>query len=344
MTRPQQDWPISADRILEGTALLPQPAREAMQAAYFICRKKGYSIDSLADGIGYHTRNVQKLCTGSYDGSLEQVTAKLQEWVAAERKAEEDRVLFVETSTSRQIMDLCSLAWQYRTIGAIWGDSQIGKTHALEKFQRDHEPGTVKLMRFPTGVGRIEIMRAIAKAAGLPPREGQLGTIRSRIFEVVRPEHFFIFDELHEPFLTYSDVALKYALEIIREVHDVCKCGVLLSGTNVGRDGIANGKFASVFEQLGRRTPFTLQLPKFATRKDLSAIARHFGLGALPAGPAADIVTQVVQRNGLKAYVIYLESARQLAANRGEDLCWQHVVNAYDLVRKISASHADKED
>lgn len=336
MSRPQQDWPISADRILEGTAALPARLREAVRSAYFLAHEDGLTIDDVADGIGYHTRNVQKLICGTYDGDLDSVTDKVEAWVRAKREQKGARVLFVETSTSKQIFELATLTWQYRTVGAIWGDSQIGKTHALQEFRRRHEPGIVKFMRFPTGIGRLEIMLAIAKACGLPPNQGQLRTIRNRIFEVVGQENLFIFDELHEAFLTYSDLAVKYALEFIREVHDVCGCAVLICGTNVGRDGIARGKFCEVFEQLRRRNPFALQLPAYATRADLNAIAAHYGLPRLPAGPAQEIVTQVTRQNGLKAYCIYLDSARQLAANRKEAITWQHLVTAYDLVRKTS--------
>ena len=331
------NWPFSTDHVIRGTESMPEDIRNTVRAMYHYARANELTISDVSTSIKLHVRNVDKLCRGRYDGNLEEVAERITAWLeACKTRQAGDAPLFVKTDTASDIWDIATLAWQYRTIGAVWGDSQIGKTAALEALQRQYDPGIVKFMRFPAGASRMIVIQEVAKACGLPPRKGLITTVRQRIFDSIPKECLFIWDEVHEPFATSTQSAQKYAMELIREVHDVCKCGMLICGTNVGRTAIEDGILKDLLVQLRRRNVFTLQLPHYAPLKDTNAIARHFGLPAVPKGPARELVAEIVRRNGLNAYLIHLKAGRQLAENRSQAMTWQHVITAYDLIAKFA--------
>lgn len=334
--RQQGRWPFSTDTLLGMTASMDSELRELILSMYHYARSKNMGIDDVASHIGYHHRNLQKLCRGQYDGNVAQFTKAIQNWLDSSRQADSMGKLFVPTDTFQQIDELCTLAWQYRTIGAIWGDSQIGKTESLKAIQRRHDPGIVKMVRFPSSGSRMAITHAVAKACGLNPKKGLITTVRDRIFNSIQPTDLFIWDEMHETALTYNRPAQTYAHEFIRDIYDAVECGMVICGTNVGRQEIEDGVLKDILEQLRRRNVFTLQLPKYATLNDINAIGKHFGLPKLPKGTARDLVMSVIKRNGLKAYTIYLQAGQQLAQNRSEKFTWQHVVTAHDLTAKYS--------
>lgn len=338
MTR-QNEWPFSTDHVIKGTESMPENVRNLVRSMYHYARDNNLSIDDVADAVGYHPRNLEKICKGTYDGNLDQVAQSITLWLDVARAERDARhpVLFIETETAGDIFEVCRLAWQAGSIGAIWGESQIGKTHALEEFQRRHDPGVVKLMRFPAGSGRMGIVQAMAEACGLPPRKGLITTVRQRVMRSITRDNFFIFDEVHQPFLTYHRTGQKFAMEFIREVWDTCRCGMVVCGTDTGRDEIEIGGLAGVFKQLDKRLFPELQLPQYATLKDLNAIARHYKLPAIPRGPALDVVNNVNRRKGLRLYTYLLKSAAQLAANRKEPISWQHVIMAHDILAKYSS-------
>lgn len=328
-------WSFSADKVIDGTKAYPAHVRDAVRSLYHFAMAHNLSMDDVADGIGYHRANVHKLCNGRYDGDLDAVAEAIGDYLKEHPVDTGKRPLFVETDTSRKIWEVAQAVWDYQTIGAVWGDSQIGKTHALEEFRRRHAPGTVKYIRMPASAGRMGIVHAFAEAFDIPARKGLITTVASRVYRAVTSDHLVIIDEFHEPFLTYHANGKRTCMEMIRELFDRAKCGMLICGTNVGRDQIEDGPLKGVLEQLRRRCIFTLQLPKYASTADLNAIAAHYELPRLQ-GLARELATAIIQRNGLRAYCIHLDSAKQIASNRGEPMSWDHFTTAHDIIANYS--------
>ena len=336
MMTPETKWNMSADAILQSTDHYEPHVRDAVRSLYHTCVARGITIYDAAIGIGYHRANLHKICTGKYDGDLDAVADAIGDYLRnLQEKATADAPLFVETATSRQIFEVAQAAWDHRTVGAVWGDPQIGKTHALEEFARRQHSGVVRFVRIPSGSSRSDMIIAFAEAFHLPAGKARITLTRQRVKNAIHKDDFLIIDEIHELFLTCSRKVQLETMEMIREIYDRSKCGMLICGTNVGRASIEEGPLAGVLEQLRRRCIFTLQLPKYATTADLNAIAAHYGLPKLQ-GLARDIASSVIRANGLRAYVIYLESARQLAANKQEPINWEHFQQAHDIIAKYS--------
>jgi DNA transposition AAA+ family ATPase len=339
-------WPFSGDHITQGTQAYSEAARDAIRALYIWSIDNGISMDEAAAGIGYHRANLHKMCAGKYDGNLDSVADAIWDFLANQQRTRTDspRPLFIETATSSQIWEVTQAAWDYHTVGAVWGDSQIGKTHALEEFRRRQKPGRVIYVRIPSNGARADIISAIYEAVGISAsRVGKVRTAetRNRIFRAIARDQLLIVDEIHELFLCYHKGCKVTTMEFFREIYDRCGCGMLLCGTNVGRDNIEEGPLRGVLEQMRRRCIFTLQLPHYATTADLNAIAAHYGLPRLDQ-VARDTATDVIRTHGLRAYCIYLDSARQIATNRAEPLTWNHFVTAHDIVAKYSLKKGAK--
>ncbi len=336
MQTPEKKWHMSADAILKDTSAYAPHVRDAVRALYHVCVESGITIYEAADGIGYHRANLHKICTGKYDGDLDAVADAIEDYLFKLKDTQPAKpVLFVETDTSRQIFEVAQAAWDHHTIGAVWGDPQIGKTHALQEFARRQSPGRVKFVRIPSGCCKSDLIIAFGEAFHVPAGKARITLTRQRIKNAINYDDLLIIDEIHELFLTATRAVQLYAMEVIREIYDLSGCGLVICGTNVGRDAIEEGPLKSILRQFDRRTIFPLQLPKYATTADLNAIAAHYGLPRLQ-GLARDIANSVVRYKGLKAYVIYLNSARALAANLAEPIAWKHFERAHDIIAKYS--------
>jgi DNA transposition AAA+ family ATPase len=326
-------WPFSADHVVQATTHYEPHVRDAITTLYHHSIEHNLSIAETADKIGYHRTTLHRICSGKYDGDPNAVADAIGDYLATFEATPTDR-LFIETHTSAQIWEVAQAAWDYRTIAAVWGDSHIGKTHALEEFTRRHRVGLVKYVRLPAHSGRMGVIRAIAEAFNVNMK-GLITDVTSRINRAVSQDNLVIVDEVHQPFLTYAPLARKGTMEFIRELYDRTKCGMVICGTNIGRDGIEEGPLKGIMEQIRRRCSFTLQLPKYATTADLNSIAHHFGLPRLQ-GQAREVATAVIRRNGLKTYTILLESARTIAANRQEPIDWTLFISAHDIIAKYA--------
>ncbi|HEX2861178.1 MAG TPA: hypothetical protein VHN79_06045, partial [Lacunisphaera sp.] len=123
-------------------------------------------------------------------------------------------------------------------------------------------------------------------------------------------------------------------LDFIRSVYDESQCGVLLCGTNIFRDQMANEKMEPFLRQLHRRVLFRRQLPDRPTRADLNAIARHYQLPAAT-GDAYQLQLATITSHGLGVWLTTLTAAARNASKRGQDMTWAHVEKAHAFLKKL---------
>jgi len=146
-----------------------------------------------------------------------------------------------------------------------------------------------------------------------------------------------IVDEFHRPFITSSRQSAFRVIEWLRELYDNTGCGIVFSATRLGQEELENGPSAGVLEQFRRRGIITLNLPPTPPKADIIKFAKAFGLPP-PEGDAIDIVKNMLQRSGLKQYVVFLQSASNLAAKQKKPISWDHFVAAYDMIQSLNRS------
>jgi DNA transposition AAA+ family ATPase len=336
---PRATWSFGGDHVMRVTKDLPEADRDALRWLFFNAVEMRLSLAEVSEKIGYDKSVVWKVFNGKYEGSLANIVKAIHRY---RRDLEQHALIvrsdlaqnFVETSTARKIWKYCDLAGQYHTFSFIYGESQVGKTWALEKYALDHNHGRTRYMRLSACGGVHLLMKDMATACALS-RRSCFEHLRERVFAATDENTTWILDEMHQALVSYHKHARIGCFELVRELQDRTGCSVVLSMTPYGREEIETGDHARLLQQLRRRGVFVLQLPPFATKADLDAIAKHYGLPPAE-DTAGELVRDLVHSSGLKAYTTFLRAAGKVAENRKEKLAWSHFVDAHDMIQKLS--------
>jgi len=332
---PRATWSFGGDHVMNATGKYPDRAKNAVRWFFFYCIDAGLSMDESAKAIRYDKTTVYRICKGEYKAKMDKVVKAIEKYrKLCESRVDIVKVPFVETATAKKIWKYCDLAITYNAIAAIYGDSHIGKTLALLQYAKEHNHGQTRYMRLSASSGTQLFMKDCATACALS-RNSCFEKLRDRVFSATDENTLWIFDEIHQTFVSYHKKARISVLELIRELYDRTGCGVVLCGTNTAREEIEEGEDKKLLEQLNRRGIFKLQLPKYATRPDLNAIAKHFKLPPSE-GEAATLVKEIIHKHGLKAYTTYLQAAVKVAANAKRKATWSDFIHAHDVIAKLS--------
>ncbi len=326
MATKKQTQGIGRERVLSATANLPDRQREAIRWLHGYMDEKKLSLKALAKVMRCSDSSLSQLFSGKYPASLDNFVSGIEDLRKVEgQRTTVGKIDFVETSLSKQIFKCCKASLTYQRIVFIFGDSQIGKTRALEEFARRN--ADVVLVRMPEGGTLGDLLHEMATALGISP-EYSSTQLKRRIKAAFDDRMTLIVDEVHQCFVAKGGASRLRSIEFIREVYDRTKCGVVLSGTNLFRDEIQQGRHRLLLEQIDLRSIATLQLPDRPSTKDLAAFAAAHGL-AQAKGDAANLQKAIIKQHRLSRWLAVLQAATRVAKGRGENMDWQHVLDAH---------------
>lgn len=341
-------WQISLDALRANIAKCNHEGKELLISSFLWCIDERHPVHrkDFARGIGYSDNVIYKLITGTYrnpnSGEQLDIPAKMinamREFLRLERaRYETGSVEFVMTPTAKSIHDACDLARESQTPVFLTGPSHIGKTWALEHYTQANNHGRTVYIRMLAASGLGGMVRRIATKVGVSDKSNTASLI-SRIKRAISPNMLLILDELHLLSYTYRKESFFASLEVIREIHDETKCGMVLCGTKLLLDK-TDGHAHAELEQILNRGVHRRVLPKMPTKPDLTAILaawqlqwpsrelsiHYSGIDEQP----YEILRQESKRFGLKAITERLRYARKLASKRDEKLDWKHFVEAH---------------
>jgi len=324
--------PALDEMVAEGKCTEEQ--RDLLWWFFAYCKEQGWGLPKCGEEVGVSSTTVYRVWTNSYGASVDNYCDRL----ASYRRIREDRKQikdtgFVETSLSGRIFNACNAALISQTIVLLYGDSQIGKTRALEQYARDNNHGQTIYVRLPASAGVQMVARELARACYVSPKSS-FENLRDRILKAIGENNLVIVDELHQVFMSYHKNSQIKVLEFLREIYDRTNCGMVLCGTHVLRSEIETGKLALLLEQLRRRCTHTIQLPSKTSKADLVKIAARFGLPE-PGGDEQEIIKDMIHKSGLGMYIKFLQASSRLASKREEPLDWSHFIHAYNIIRKL---------
>lgn len=343
---PHSNLNISADTVKVALAGLVRsgectPENETVIWWFYChCREQGFDLKESANQIGKDSTTLYRVWTGKYGASLENICQEITRYrKIAEERALIPRLDFVETRVWRTVSRVCTAALNSKTVARIYGDSQIGKTTALEEYARRNNHGQTKYIRMPASAGVQLFMKEVAKACYVAHHATFEG-MRERVLNAVDDKTLIIFDELHQAFLSYQSGSTIKVFEVIREIYDRTQCGMVLCGTHTLKREFMTGKLAPVLEQLRRRGTIEVDLGSKVAGEDLNKIARRFGLPPAE-GMAAEVVKDMIHRSGLGMYIKFIQSAAVLAGKQGKKLSWDHFVQAHDIISNLSRAREE---
>jgi DNA transposition AAA+ family ATPase len=361
-------WPFSLDTIQQNISRYAPQAKQALIGAFLWCTDPLHPLPKpdFAGRVATSDNTLWKIFSGKYTHPethqqlqpSEKLIHAIEQFLALEKK----RWLMGETQlvitpTLKSITTLCDLARESQTVSFVVGPSHIGKTWALERhYTPNNNHGRTIFTRMEAASGLGGMVRAMAKSLSIADG-GKITETRRRIKNALTPDMLWIFDEVHLLAKTYHPNTFHNCMEVIREIHDTCKVGMVLSFTELDEVKAANQK---ELQQLWRRAVHKLFLPSMPTIGDLTAILEHNGL-KFPAkdlkvrvrykddegqiqtleDQPREIIRQVAKNEALKAITERIRYARKLAQKAGAPIDWSHFVLAHLKIAKQAEPPAE---
>jgi hypothetical protein len=345
---------IPGDQILKATAAYSDHVRESIRWASGYCRDRNISTADFGAmlrnkyGEPYSNDSVWKLFTGRRE---ESELGPIIESIESLRRSVEEvmghtSTGFIRTRLTDMIWRTCRRALLKHKLTFIFGESQIGKTTAITEFSRDRSNGLTTFVRMPTRGALGDFLEEVALRLGIPTQQ-KFRELRRRIIESFDERMLLIVDECHQCFSSHYSNRSLASLEFCREIHDRRKCGVVLVGTNVLRDGITRGPHSRLLRQLWLRGFAPLQLPDVPSPANLADFAKAFELDpaeekiinlnytdeqdakrTIKCNPL-ELQTEVVTQWGLGRWLSILQQAAEDAKDESKPLTWGRVIRAH---------------
>lgn len=329
---------IAGDVVYVATADLPDEERGAIRWLHSHAVELNLSRAETGELIDYDTNTIYQVFTGRHKAGKANITKailKYKELADARRGA--DKLSFIETRLTKKIWEVCRASLTYQRIGFIFGDSQIGKTTALEEYAIQHNHGETKMVTMPAGGAMTDFLAEMASILKIHKNQ-KVVDLKRAIVRSFDSRMLLIVDEAHQCFVTsrngYQNARHIRVLEFIREIHDRSKCGVVISATNVFREELETGRTAGVLNQLHRRRLTALQLPNVPTKADLNTFAKAYSLPPAE-DEAMELQIEVINDQALGVWLTLLRMTATRCHRNKSDMTWEEVIRSYDMLRKL---------
>ena len=326
---------IPSYKVIERTKALPEDQMLAIRWLHAFYYDSGKSLGEIGTEINYDGGTISRIFHGRYEGDIAAVVKAIVRYRRlAEERASLKRAPYIKTGLYRDIEECCQAALTYQKPVFMWGESQVGKTAGLKHYNEEHNHGETTYVEMPVGGALSYFISALAVRLRMN-NAGRRDVLILNIMRCFGPNNLLIVDEVHRALQTkrYGGHTLK-TLDFIRSIHDNTGCGLVLCGTNVFRDQMADKALAKFLNQFNRRCLLRRQLPDTPSRADLNAFARHYGLEAA-SGEAYELQTQVTIAHGLGVWLTTLLAAAHKATKERKPMTWDHVLKAHAFFRRL---------
>jgi len=325
---------INGTKVADATAGLPPDQRSAIVWLHSYYWDSNAGLDAVGQKIGYNGGTLSKVFRGIYEGNLEEVTSAIGKFRALlNNRASINKAPFIRTGLFDILEESCNALRTYQKMGFVYGESQVGKTKCLKHYAEmdEYNHGRTIYVEMPVGGTLTGFTTELAGKCKISPnqRSGELPAMIRRHF---RDDMLLIVDETSRAAVGGKQTSK--TLDFIRSIYDEAQCGVLLCGTNIFRDQMANVRMEPFLRQMHRRVLFRRQLPDRPSRADLNAFAAYY---KLPQATGSAYLTQkeTIIKHGLGVWLTTLTAASRLATNSGEEMTWEHVSKAHSYLKGL---------
>lgn len=267
----------TADTTAPAKGRVPEKYRPIQERVAAIKASEGLSWTTIANEAGVAAGTLSPWVTGTYGAPGHEVAEALTRWLdARESRAATRAVLgeapgFVATPTAQAITAVLQFAQVMPDFCPIVGAPGIGKTTTIEEYRRRNPH--VYVTTAVRSQGRpVQIMGQLCDELGVGEKSTSLlfGAVRQHL---AGKTALIVIDEAQH--LTFE------ALEQMRQLHDLARCGVALAG-NVSlvatlRGGSAPKKRIGEFAQITSRVGATIVQAELL-RGDVGAVLDAWGI------------------------------------------------------------------
>lgn len=283
----------------------------------------GISQNELAQRIRISGGALSSYLNGTYKGNISNVEARIEEYLKRETvKATEfvEAPQFIETATAKQIFKACDFAQIANCINVVYGASGVGKTKALQEYERTHT-NVVLVTASPSRASLSEILYELALEIGLtdaPKRKGSSARLIRK--KLQGTNSLVIIDEADH--LPYD------ALEELRIMQEETGIGLVLVGNDKVYNRLRGGasqahEFARLWSRIAKRV--SIQKCK---KNDVLAIAEAWNLSN--DDDAKAVMTDIASRaGGLRMLTQSLRLAGMVAKGKNQLITADLIQTAY---------------
>ena len=305
--------------------------------------------DLAAKMKAYDKNTLYQIFRGSYgvykDGrcsSWASVVKAIREFKKIEiEEMKKKNVGLIETEVKQTVWRCCDAALNDGMVSFIYGKTRIGKSVALQAYQREHNHGQTIYLEMGAGWTRPRFVRELARKFGNGVKATKSWALEDAIFDTLKRSNLLIVDEFHKALTTTGERNSASVLEFIRDIRDKTHCGLVLCATKVGMERFETGANKEMFEQLIGRSIIKAVLPDRPPVRDLNTIARAFELPA-PTGDDLKSVKSLVATYGLDRFFAYMQKTYAITKKAKQPMSWdafQKVKNGY-----LSLAHMKTEN
>ena len=307
-----------------------------------IAKIEHFSLGDIAKKLGYSSATtISRIFSGDYGADLANVIEKITHFKALyEARAQVGKTVIAETSVVQSICQFLDFLRAHGAMGAIYGESQTGKSTAAKWYAGNNNHGRTPYVRTPTGGSVTKFQEELGISLGITHLHST--SLYRQPFKLLNDQKLLIIDEFHQTRL--NSVAGRGGVrvtttEYIRELHERTGVAIAVIATPIMRKEIEEGRHSGVLEQFRRWSIEPLVLPSVLPRKDLDLIAAPYGL------PPADDEThalrsRIIKATGLRAYTTYLRSGSTIASKRSSAMDWRYFTAAHDILAGLSTAKA----
>jgi DNA transposition AAA+ family ATPase len=319
---------ITRQTVEQTTATLPPQQAESILWLHNQWVGSGLSLTQFAEQVGRDETTISRVFRGEYPSQLDRFVEAIEIYRNLLKERDGYQLSeFQETEIAETIFAICHRTLVMQTVSLIIGPSQLGKSMALQKFAADRP--NVAYVRIPAAAGMLLLLRRIAVA--LRTNSKEYTELRAKIVSKLGPNSLLILDEAHQIFLTFNKTARVEALELIREIWDETKCGLVLCGTPVLKKELEEGRYRDMLEQLRRRCVLPVRLPDHLNKPDVMKICAGYGIRGSNA-EASNRAYKIAKLDGLTRLVGTLRLAKDIAKAGKESVSWGNFLQADKLI------------
>ena len=228
--------------------------------------ESGKSQKQIAREIAVSPAALSQFLDGIYTGDNASIADKLQSWMTLEAKRntkKEHSRMSLDVENTKTVLFVCEYAHTKNDITLIFGDAGAGKTTALE-YYRDKNAGVIMITANACTSSATSILKMLCNETGRNI-SGRKDIIMNELVKYFKgTNRLIIIDEADH--LTLS------ALQAIRNLNDMAKVGIVLSGNNKIFLQMIGGAKSSEFQQLRTRITLRRKLTNKYTKNELKHI------------------------------------------------------------------------
>ena len=252
----------------------------------------------------------------AFTGKLEPI-AKFCEKIEDLKKRMINSIRMVDTIVTERIHEALDYAMKKHAMVTVTGPTGRGKTLSARHWARDNNHGRSKYIRVPSGCTRLTLVQELCKRCGISVNGKKTSLLEARLRSSFGPRNVIIVDEAgHLMPRTGKSTA---AIEFLRDLHDICECGVCMIFTDVYVNEMKYGGLKDYFEQFVGRIKFEINIPKEVHELEVKAVLAAFHPDGEPPVKLFNYAYSIAENRDGKLRTLFedLERARTWAQNQG---------------------------